>query len=47
VENYTGSRRLFGGLAGHTSSHYLTLVDTSYADNKYLIENNSYKDSSI
>ena len=47
MENHTGSWRLFGGIEGHPSTHYLTLVDTNYGDNKYLIENNSYKDSSI
>ena len=32
MENHTGSWRLFNGLAVHPSSHWFTLVDTSYAD---------------
>jgi len=45
VENDTGSWRLFTGLGGHTTSHYLTLPDTSYADHLQFIKNNSRKDS--
>ena len=46
VENNSGSWRLFTGIAGHTTSHYLTLHHTSYADNLQSIKNNSRKDSS-
>jgi len=33
MENDTGSWRLFGGIAGHTTPHDLTLLHTSYVDN--------------
>jgi len=39
VENDTGSWRLFGELEVHTSSHYLTLAYTSYADYLTFIKN--------
>ena len=42
MENYSGSWRLFGGIAGQPTPHYLTLHHTSYADNLNLIENNSH-----
>jgi len=47
VENDTGSWTLFGELAVHTTSHYLTLLHTSYADYLTFIKNKSLKDSSI
>jgi hypothetical protein len=34
-------------LVGQPTSHYLTLLHTSYSDNLNLIKNNSLKDSSI
>ena len=45
MENDTGSWWLFTVSAGQPSSHWLTLVHSSYADNLKLIENNSHKDS--
>ena len=45
MENDTGSWRLFTGLAVHTTSHYLALLYTSYADNLQFIKNKSHKDS--
>ena len=47
MENYSGSWRLFTGLAEHTTSHYSTLPHTSYADYLQFIKNKSLKDSSI
>jgi len=47
VENDTGSWRLFTELAVHTTSHYITLHHTSYADNLTFIKNKLLKDSSI
>jgi len=47
VENYSGSWRLFGALEVHTTSHYLKLQYTSYADYLAFIKNKSLKDSSI
>ena len=46
LENDTGSWWLFTGLEVHTTSHYFTLVHTSYADNLKFIKNKSHKDSS-
>ena len=45
MENDTESWWLFTKLEGHATSHYLTLVDTSYADNLKFIKNKSHKDS--
>ena len=45
MENDTGSWWLFTRLDWHPTSHYLTLLHTSYADNLKLIKNNSHKDS--
>jgi len=45
VETYTGSWRLFTGLAVHLGSPLLTLVHSSYADNLKFIKNKPHKDS--
>jgi len=47
VENDTGSWTLSRELAVHTSSHYLTLAYTSYADYLTFIKNKLLKDSLI
>ena len=47
MENYSASWTLFTELEVHTSSHYLTLADTSYADYLTFIKNKSHTDSSI
>ena len=45
MENDTGHCRLFTGLEVHTTSHYPTLLHTSYADNLKFIKSKSHKDS--
>ena len=45
METYPGSWRLFTVSAVHLSSHWFTLVDTSYANNLQFIKNKSHKDS--
>ena len=45
LENYSGSWWLFTGLEGHTTSHYITLLHPSYADNLKFIKNKPHKDS--
>ena len=45
METNSGSWRLFTALEGHTTSHYITLHHTSYADNLKFIKNKSHKDS--
>ena len=45
MENDTGSWRLFTVSAGQPSSHWLTLVHSSYADNLKFIKNKPHKDS--
>ena len=47
LENYSGSWRLFGGIAGQPTPHDLTLHHTSYADYLTFIKNKLLKDSSI
>jgi len=45
VETYTGSWRLFNGLAVHLDRPLQTLVHSSYADNLEFIKNKPHKDS--
>ena len=45
MENDTGSWWLFTALEVHPTSHYLTLLHTSYADNLKFIKNKSHRDS--